>query len=50
MNILLDILIAIWYIFLGIVIVLAIIFLGWTLIIKFLEFWVDKEGDDYKRK
>lgn len=50
MNILLDILMAIWYIFLGIVIVLAIIFLGWTLIIKFIEFWVDKEGDDYKRK
>jgi hypothetical protein len=50
MNILLDVLLAIWYIFLGVTIVLAIIFLGWTIIIKFIEFWVDKEGDDYKRK
>ncbi len=47
---LLDILMILWKIFLGIIIVLAIIFLGWTVIIKFIEFWVDKEGDDYKRK
>ena len=47
---LLDILLVLWKIFLGIVIVLAIIFLGWTVIIKFIEFWVDKEGDDYKKR
>lgn len=46
---LLDILMVLWKIFLGIVIILAIIFLGWTIIIKFIEFWVDKEGDDYKK-
>lgn len=46
---LLDILLVLWKIFLGIVIVLAIIFLVWTVIIKFIEFWVDKEGDDYRR-
>lgn len=45
----LDILLLIWKIFAIIVIVLAIIFLlGWVFV-KFIEFWKDNEGDDYRR-
>lgn len=44
-----DVLLIIWKIFLGVVIALATIFLLTTAIIKFIEFWKDNEGDDYRR-
>lgn len=44
-----DILLGIVWVFVMVVIIIAIILLaGWG-IIKFFEFWKDKEGDDYKR-
>ena len=45
----LDILVIVWKIFATVVLILATIALLGTAVIKFIEFWVEKEGDDYKR-
>lgn len=50
MDILVDILNVIWKVFAGVVIAIATITLVGTVAIKFIEFWVDKEGDDYKKR